>query len=64
MRSAIPISIAVVAVAATPARAQSTGLKAVEPKLQPFYDNLDAKQKKAFDTGGRIGGIFDWLGRK
>jgi hypothetical protein len=29
------------------------GLKAVEPKLQAFYDSLDAKQKKAFDTGGR-----------
>ena len=40
------------------------GLKAVEPKLQAFYDSLDAKQKKAFDIGGRIGGIFDWLGRK
>jgi hypothetical protein len=36
------------------------GLKAVEPKLQAFYDSLDPKQKKAFDTGGRIGGIFDW----
>jgi len=36
------------------------GLKAVEPKLQAFYDGLDPKQKKAFDTGGRIGGIFDW----
>jgi hypothetical protein len=40
------------------------GLKAVEPKLQAFYDSLDAKQKKAFDTGGRIGGIFDWWGKK
>jgi hypothetical protein len=40
------------------------GLKAVEPKLQAFYDSLDAKQKKAFDTGGRIGGLFDWLGKK
>jgi LTXXQ motif family protein len=39
------------------------GLKAVEPKLQAFYDSLDAKQKKAFDTGGRIGGMFDWLRR-
>ena len=39
------------------------GLKAVEPKLQAFYDTLDAKQKKAFDTGGRIGGMFDWLRR-
>ena len=39
-------------------------LKAVEPKLQAFYDSLDAKQKKAFDTGGRIGGIFDWWGKK
>ena len=40
------------------------GLKAVEPKLQAFYDSLDAKQKKAFDTGGRVGGIFDWLRSK
>jgi hypothetical protein len=40
------------------------GLKAVEPKLQAFYDSMDAKQKKAFDTGGRIGGIFDWWGKK
>ena len=40
------------------------GLKAAEPKLQAFYDSLDAKQKKAFDTGGRIGGIFDWWGKK
>ena len=32
--------------------------------LQAFYDSLDAKQKKAFDTGGRIGGIFDWWGKK
>jgi hypothetical protein len=39
-------------------------LKAVEPKLQAFYDSLDAKQKKAFDTGGRVGGIFDWWGKK
>ena len=40
------------------------GLKAVEPKLQAFYNTLDAKQKKAFDTGGRIGGIFDWWAKK
>ena len=40
------------------------GLKGVEPKLQAFYDSLDAKQKKAFDTGGRLGGIFDWWGKK
>ena len=40
------------------------GLKAVKPELQAFYDSLDAKQKKAFDTGGRIGGIFDWWGKK
>ena len=39
-------------------------LKAVEPKLQAFYDSLDANQKKAFDTGGRVGGIFDWWGKK
>ena len=37
---------------------------AVEPELQAFYDSLDAEQKKAFDTGGRIGGIFDWWGKK
>ena len=39
-------------------------LKEVEPKLQVFYSSLDAKQKKAFDTGGRIGGIFDWWRKK
>jgi LTXXQ motif family protein len=46
------------------AETRVAGLKAVEPKLQAFYDSLDAKQRKAFDTGGRIGGIFDWWGRK
>ena len=46
------------------AETRLAGLKVVEPKLQAFYDSLDAKQKKAFDTGGRIGGIFDWWGRK
>jgi LTXXQ motif family protein len=46
------------------AETKLAGLKAVEPKLQAFYDGLDAKQKKAFDTGGRIGGIFDWWRRK
>jgi hypothetical protein len=46
------------------AETRLAGLKAVEPKLQAFYDSLDAKQKKAFDTGGRIGGIFDWWGQK
>jgi hypothetical protein len=40
------------------------GLKAIEPRVQAFYDSLDAKQKKAFDTGGRVGGIFDWWGKK
>ena len=40
------------------------GLKAVEPKLQAFYDTLDARQKRAFDTGGRIGGIFNWWGKR
>ena len=52
------------AFAAKMAETRLAGLKAVEPKLQAFYDSLDAKQKKAFDIGGRIGGIFDWLGRK
>src|SRR3974390_3537152 len=46
------------------AESSLAGLKGVEPKLQAFYDSLDAKQKKAFDTGGRIGGIFDWWGKK
>jgi len=40
------------------------GRKEVEPKLQAFYDSLDAKQKNAFDTGGRVGGIFDWWNKK
>ncbi|HZH82722.1 MAG TPA: Spy/CpxP family protein refolding chaperone [Phototrophicaceae bacterium] len=39
------------------------GLKAIEPKLQAFYDTLDARQKRAFDTGGRIRGIFNWWGK-
>ena len=39
------------------------GLKAIEPKLQAFYDTLDARQKRAFDTGGRVGGIFNWWGK-
>ncbi|HEY2529911.1 MAG TPA: Spy/CpxP family protein refolding chaperone [Xanthobacteraceae bacterium] len=43
------------------AETRLAGLKAVEPKLQAFYDSLDAKQKKAFDTGKRIGGMFDWV---
>jgi LTXXQ motif family protein len=46
------------------AEAKLAGLKAVEPRLQAFYDSLDEKQKKAFDTGGRIGGIFDWWRKK
>jgi hypothetical protein len=40
-------------------------LKAIEPKLQAFYDTLDANQKKTFDTGGgRIGAMIDWLKKK
>jgi hypothetical protein len=35
-------------------RAQASGV----------YDSLDAKQKNAFDTGGHIGGIFDWWGKR
>jgi hypothetical protein len=46
------------------AETKLAGLKEVEPKLKAFYDSLDAKQKNAFDTGGRIGGIFDWRGKK
>jgi hypothetical protein len=44
-------------------QAQLDGMKAIEPKLQAFYDSLDDKQKHAFDTGGRVGGLFSWLGR-
>ena len=39
-------------------------LKATQPKLQAFYDSLDAKQKTTFDTGGRVGGMFDWWGKQ
>ena len=46
------------------AETRLAGLRAVEPKLQAFYDSLDPEQKKAFDTGARIGGIFDWWGKK
>ena len=46
------------------AETRLAGLKAVEPKLLVFYGSLDEEQKKAFDTGGRIGGIFDWWGKK
>jgi hypothetical protein len=46
------------------AETKLASLKAVEPKLQAFYDSLDEKQKKAFDTGGRVGGVFDWLRNK
>jgi LTXXQ motif family protein len=49
------------ALAEKTAEIKLASLKAVEPALQAFYDSLDEKQKKAFDTGGRVGGIFDWL---
>jgi hypothetical protein len=39
------------------------GMKAIQPKLQAFYDGLDDKQKAAFDSGGRVGGIFSFLNR-
>src|SRR5215470_14326953 len=42
------------------AEVRLAGLKAIEPKLEAFYNTLDARQKRAFDTGGRIGGIFNW----
>jgi len=45
------------------AEASLAGLKAVELKLQAFYDSLDAEQKKALDAGGRVGGMFNWLRR-
>jgi hypothetical protein len=34
------------------------GLKAIEPKLQAFYDILDARQKRAFNTGGRASAAY------
>ena len=46
------------------AEVRLAGLKAIDPKLQAFYDGLEEKQKKAFDTGGRVGGIFEWWGKK
>ncbi len=45
------------------AQAQLDGMKAVGPKLEAFYNSLDAKQKHAFDTGGRVGGLFGWFNR-
>jgi hypothetical protein len=53
-----------VAFAEKMAETRLASLKAIEPKLQAFYDGLDAKQKKAFDTGGRVGGMFDWWRKK
>jgi hypothetical protein len=44
-------------------QAQLDGMKTIEPKLQAFYASLDDKQKHAFDTGGRVGGLLSWLGR-
>ena len=46
------------------AETRVASLKAVEPKLQAFYNSLNARQKKAFDTGGRVDGIFDWWDKK
>jgi hypothetical protein len=46
------------------AEVRLAGLKAIEPKLEAFYNTLDARQKRAFDTGGRIGGIFNWWGKR
>jgi hypothetical protein len=60
-RSAVPGRMAY---AEKVAETRLASLKAVEPKLQAFYDSLDSRQKKAFDTGGRVGGIFDWWGKK
>ncbi|MGN6750492.1 MAG: Spy/CpxP family protein refolding chaperone [Xanthobacteraceae bacterium] len=52
-----------VAFAEKMAEIRLAGLRAIEPKLQAFYDTLNARQKRAFDTGGRIGGIFNWWGK-
>jgi hypothetical protein len=40
-----------------------SGMRAVQPKLQAFYDSLDDKQKAAFDSGGRVGGLFSFFNR-
>jgi hypothetical protein len=45
------------------AEIRAAGLKAIEPKLQAFYATLDARQKRAFNTGTRMGGIFNWWGK-
>jgi 2-oxo-4-hydroxy-4-carboxy--5-ureidoimidazoline (OHCU) decarboxylase len=45
------------------AEIRAAGLKAIEPKLQAFYDTLDARQKRAFNAGTRMGGIFNWWGK-
>ena len=52
-----------VAFAERMAEIRLAGLKAIEPKLQAFYDTLNPRQTRAFDTGGRIGGIFNWWGK-
>jgi hypothetical protein len=41
------------AFAAKMAETRLAGLKAVEPKLQAFYDSLDAKQKKDWRANRR-----------
>jgi hypothetical protein len=39
------------------------GLKAIQPKLQAFYDSLDDKQKAMLNSGGRVGGFFSLFSR-
>jgi hypothetical protein len=53
-------SVGRMAFAEKAAEATLTRLKTIEPKLQAFYDTLDANQKKAFD-GGRVGELVGWL---
>jgi hypothetical protein len=35
-----------------------------QERVEAFDHEGTPPQKKAFDTGGRIGGIFDWWGKK
>ena len=46
------------------AETKLAGLKAVEPSSRLFMTAWTRSEKEAFDTGGRIGGMFDWWGKK
>jgi len=62
VRSAILIFLVILTFATTPARAQGTWL---ETRItRAICSGAGTPVAKAFDTGGRIGGIFDWWGKK